>query len=238
VADFALYMPFHFACRGNDNPGCHDAYTFKQLKPSGPGVVIGGVATEEYTLVAKTGAVTYRCWVAPSEGYSVRRLRHDLANGMALSVTDVQPTKEPTSGQWLPSSWKHSMFNEQGGLRRTLQVTVTRTEIGQGHPDGLFDLEFPPGVEVFDESKGHYFIVRDDGTPRLLRGPGEDTLTLKEDLRSNWFSRNWWWLLSGAVVALGGLYFLARRVWKPQSPSHPTPGPSPSGGDPNPKGDS
>jgi hypothetical protein len=235
VADFALYMPFHLACRGHDNPGCRDAYTFQRLKPSGPGVAIGGVATEEYTLGAKSGATTYRCWVAPSQGYAVRRLRQDGANGKALYITDVQSAKEPISGQWLPTSWKHTMFNEQGGIRRTLEVTVTRTEVGGAYADNVFDLQFPPGVEVLDESAGRYFLVRDDGTYRPI-APGEDSPELTADLKSNWFSRNWWWLVSVAVATCGVLFLVIRRTRQANSP---TPGLAPhSGVDPKSRGDS
>lgn len=84
VADFDVYMPLHMAARGYDNPGCRAAYTFKKLKPSGPGLVIGGVATEEFTLDAKSRNTTLRCWVSPVEGYSVRRVRLEWATGKAI----------------------------------------------------------------------------------------------------------------------------------------------------------
>jgi len=133
-------------------------------------------------------------WADPSREFVVLRIL-SMAGGYRVgSQVDIE-YEQDKSGCWVPIKWDRTDFASDGGLRRAYEFEVVEYEINPNLPKSLFELEFEPGVEVFDKRNGpnraNIWIVNEDGTKTMKRGVDPD-LHGESSRRSEW-------LLGGGV---------------------------------------
>jgi hypothetical protein len=148
--------------------------------------------------------------IDPAQDYVARRIRKEnKATGKPRVVVDVTHELHP-SGIQLPKTWTATYFADSGKVERTYVVSVTQIRLNETHADELFDLRFPPGVEVDDHTDNRTYLVRNDGTfadLSTIRSSGD----IRDQLHSTWWSRNWWWMAAVAVVLLLVLGVVVKR---------------------------
>ncbi len=97
-------------------------------------------------------------------GYVVVRMV-TLIDGRPRWQLDVSYQPDPTVG-WLPRAWEYLIaFGVSGQLHASGRYTVTKFEVNPVIDDAEFDLVFPPGTRVVDQTTGEevQYVVRDDG---------------------------------------------------------------------------
>lgn len=87
-------------------------------------------------------------------------------------VTDLAITYEESAGDWLPSIWIWKSMNLAGRLTEKVTANVSLCLINPSLSDKELALEFPPGVWVHDQKSKESYILRKDGTKRMIK-PGE-----------------------------------------------------------------
>jgi hypothetical protein len=199
-----LLLPLLLSCRGYDGRLCPVTFS-KHLSGPDEKVRIGGHWCQKYS--SSVHQITF--WFDDT-AHSLRRLRVYGRNGLDVQ-SDIEPQSDGKSGHVLPASWKQSHFTPTGKLRQSLAVTVTGVEINAEYSDGEFDQTFPTGIEVEDQRTEQSHLVRDDGSFRQLRYPGEDTTSTRNDQRSSWWDRNIGWMAAVVFVCLLALGVLAAR---------------------------
>lgn len=124
---------------------------------------------------ARSGGVQY--WTDPSREYVVLRRLSMTGDSRVGAQVDIE-YEQDTFGNWVPVKWGRSDFDSDGDLRRSYEFQVVDYEINPRLPKSLFELEFAPGVEVFDKrngaTKANIWTVNEDGTKNMKRGLDPD----------------------------------------------------------------
>ncbi len=180
-----------------------------RFAPSGVRLMIRGNLCDEYAESAAPKGVAY---FDPTKGHTLVRLRIPSPTGVGLTKQiDVERT-EKVNGVWVPQAWTIQTFGAGGMLASSKAFAVTSTQIGTPVPPSHFDPSFPVGMEVYDSRTKETFRVRDDGTLMKLERSGQDDEKTRADAKSNWWSRNVWFLTAGGVILLLAVGLLIRRV--------------------------
>lgn len=221
IADIRMHMPFHVCCRGWKNPACRNAFTLPPFLPTATTLKLGGRTLAEY---ANPDYAPARLWVDPAEGHSLRRVRYQSESGKAIGQTEIRSQLHEASGQWLPQSWTHTDYDGNGKVKREFEITVISVAVDATVSDSEFDIQFPPGLQVYDRRDGQWSLVRDDGTLQPVAGALVSSESVRPALQSNWWVRNWWWLVPLAICLLVVVVLCVRRVLTRQrfSTSAPT----------------
>ncbi len=70
--------------------------------------------------------------------------------------------------RWRPIGWRSLMLTAGGAIQADFEATVTEYAIGfKPNPD-MFELDFPSGTWVNDQVRGVEYLVRPDGSQRLI----------------------------------------------------------------------
>ncbi|MBC7967329.1 MAG: hypothetical protein H7Z17_15545 [Fuerstia sp.] len=159
---------------------------------------------------ASSGGVQY--WTDPSREYVVLRNLSLTGDSRVGSQTDIE-YEQDNSGNWVPVKWVRSDFDSDGDLRRLYEFQVVDYEINPRLPKSLFELEFDPGVEVFDKRKGanraNIWTVNKDGTKNMIRGVDPDKKDVFTTPRRSWPTVLLW--IHGAIVLCLAIFFVVRR---------------------------
>jgi hypothetical protein len=83
----------------------------------------------------------------------------------------VEYTKDPRHG-WVPTSCTDSRLDRDGNLAESISMTVMKYKIGSPISDDTFSFDVPQGTWVNDYVRGERYILREDGTRRMI-APGE-----------------------------------------------------------------
>lgn len=127
----------------------------------------------------KEGALAFRAqyWTDPSRDYVVLRYQTMVDENQVGSQTDIEYDQDK-SGNWVPVKWAMTSFDPDGNRRQSSEFQVVEYEINPELPESLFELEFEPGVEVFDKRNGvrnaNVWVVKEDGTKEMKRGVDPD----------------------------------------------------------------
>lgn len=163
---------------------------------------------------ASSGGVQY--WTDPSREYVVVRNLSMIGDGRVGFQTDIE-YEQDKSGNWVPVKWNMDIFGSDGDLRRSCEFKVIAYEINPKLPESLFELEFDPGVRVYDKRKGtrnaNIWTVNADGTKNMQRGVDPDKSVDFAIPRRGWSSVLLWVNLV-IVLSLAVLLVLRRKLGK------------------------
>jgi hypothetical protein len=180
------------------------------------------VVGEHFCIVLETAPTERRdkvvsLCVDPDSDFVIRR--HTISNaGQVVQQTDVSYSFEAANG-WVPSTWKTTWFSD-GRIVDSTVCTLTRHFFNMPSNIKSFRVTFAPGTLVADERSRIDYIVRADGSRRIIL-PGEEALSYDELLNTVsgragvGRAPNWWaWLLvlvCGSSVLVWSVRKLLRR---------------------------
>jgi hypothetical protein len=228
IADLAMLIPFHMCCRGIDNPGCKNSFIYPPLQPTSIRLRIAGVEVIEYN---HPTFPTIRFWVEANQSYSVRRIRYQTPDANIQYQTDIAYEKSAVTGHWMPSNWTHTAFDDKGRVTRTFAIAVESVSVDSKPSDSEFDLQFPPGLQVYDQRDGSWSLVRDDGTLLNVAGATVDSDDVRSSLQSTWWGRNWWWLTLTTAAGSFLIGVVVNRIRARRHARSSTPSASPPSAD-------
>jgi hypothetical protein len=133
-----------------------------KLKPTGATLMIDGTPCQEYAY-ARSEKSRELIWVDPARGYIVRRMK-SLTDGKPHTQYDIDYRKE--AGVWVPTNWAYQQFSPKGDVLKTVKAEVLRMRLNEPQPAERFDLTFPPGTFVYDETSGKEYRIKPDGSRR------------------------------------------------------------------------
>jgi hypothetical protein len=130
----------------------------------------------ECTLVERAlGTNRLRYAVDPLRQFVIVQQTLHSSNGGPRYQIDIDYQQDPTHG-WLTKGWRFVTFAKDGVIRTTHSATILSYEINLSLDDDDFSLEFPPGSHVADTVEGIGYVVRPDGSRRIVsRSPSKQS---------------------------------------------------------------
>ncbi len=151
----AVYRPFH--PRRIIDPQTWRIVTFD--------AIIGNVHCVKIERRGSEAEFSETCWVDPMrEDAIVEResvLRQDTA------TTTIEFKADQRAG-WVPVRWTSRSYDRDAVLQMLNESTVVKYAINEPIPPSTFDLKFPPRTLVLDSVHNERYLIRNDGTKRLL----------------------------------------------------------------------
>ena len=103
-------------------------------------------------------------WIDPRRDDLI--VQRDTKTGDRLTVTSIEYRPDKTAG-WVPTAWT-VRSNLSGTPRMIWETTVVDSSINHPIPPGTFELAFPPRTFVADAVLNEHYLVRSDGSKRLI----------------------------------------------------------------------
>jgi hypothetical protein len=180
---------------------------FAEMKPTGVTLPIDESHCQEYAI--KLSTTTERSfWLDPAKGFVVRRMC-DRSNNKPTTQTDIQYRPDDVLG-WVPESWVHTEYAPAGTVRKTARFGVTKARLNEPQPAELFDIQFPPGCEVYDSRNDKSYWVQPDGSMREFdKFPDEEAGATVELPGASWYRQNKW-----LVLGLGVAFVVLGAAWR------------------------
>ena len=129
-----------------------------------------------------------KAWFDPERGYLNIPDKQDskfIEKDMQTGQWDIQYTHDEKYGL-IPISWKSSWWGDSKELLSVRQIKVTDWHINPTVPAETFDLKLPSGTYVYDKTNNTEYILRANGTKRLVtRQEGERGATYESLLNSD-----------------------------------------------------
>ena len=119
-----------------------------------------------YVLEASYPTYFRRYYVNPQAAYRIERFEGLHTNRQLIYEIEFSYTEAPPSGGAI-GGWTTTLFSGREITERC-RVVVQRHEVGIVVDDDIFRLKFPPGTQVDDRRKGRQFMVRADGSERVI----------------------------------------------------------------------
>jgi hypothetical protein len=170
----------------------------------------------------------------PDAEYSILKFAL-LGDGKVLSQIDshYERTKE---GCWIPTTWTAKAFSGNRSPDIVVRVVATHYEINPTFPEGEFQIAFPPGTVVDDARRNDAFLVKADGSKRMITGnevfatyeeivkteTGKAVTQLKRATRRGSFPEHFWrlfWLVASVslLIVFCGIFYVRQRRKRYQS---------------------
>lgn len=106
-------------------------------------------------------------WVDPSRDFLILRMVRTYT-GKVASQFDISYDSNEVCG-WVPSGWTGVGYNTtRGKLTDRIVSTVTLCQVNPPVDSSEFDYEFPPDTLVNDTRDDSFYVVRQDGTRRMV----------------------------------------------------------------------
>lgn len=105
-------------------------------------------------------------WVDPERDMSIVRLVRTWGQ-VVDHQCDISYQKDPKDG-WRPIRWKAISFGDEGKVLHSGEDAVTDCNLNVPIPASSFEIDFPPGTEVFDRVNKRRFLVTPDGSEREI----------------------------------------------------------------------
>jgi hypothetical protein len=162
-------------------------YNITSWKPTGATRVIDNTKDLEYEIRRSRGAT--RFYLDPSKDSAICRIENEV-EGAIQDGWDIKNRRVEPVG-WLPDSWVYTSY-ENGQLRRSSNVQITRIRLNEPMQADLFDVQFPEGTHVFDARDRKDYRANADGTLREVSLLDEKQAEIRPERRLSWFARNRW----------------------------------------------
>ncbi|REK12452.1 MAG: hypothetical protein DWQ37_12005 [Planctomycetota bacterium] len=102
-------------------------------------------------------------------------LQYTVKSPQGITITDiVVEYKEDAHVGWIPSSWQSTFGLASYLPAQSNQVEVTNYALNEDVPQDDFALEFPAATWVNDGIKGESYVIRNNGSHRVIK-PGESS---------------------------------------------------------------
>lgn len=213
-------LPPYVAVRGTQPNvmGIHALAAFTEARRA----TLDGVGVIELITPRTEARGESKIWVSPTSDYSLVRFESYEPDGKLTFRLTVVPQQHP-SGVWLPATWVGYTFANQR-LLSTDTATMTAIEIAPPVSPGDFELAFPAGTWVMDDtgSKVKDYLVKEDGQQRPilqeeLRARYEDLVRTEPGAiaRKSALARNWRMGVAGVVLLIAAVlvtFKAARRA--------------------------
>lgn len=207
-------------------PFSHEASIFRQFRDryqvmEGTADIAGHscIGVEEVRPARESGVTSF--WVDDDGTYALRRLIRSFS-GVPFQQIDVLESGVDSMA-WVPRKWRVTALKQDGSVETILESTVTTMRLNQPLGSETFELGFPAGTWVNDADEDLTYIIRPDGTRRivtredLLSGARYQELYTSEtgtDSRGRRAPGPWSFVVFGGVVVLAVGVSLARRYWR------------------------
>jgi hypothetical protein len=204
---------FMVTCRAVDRVlACYDA---DSLKLTGQASKIGDDLC--YSLLQKDRDSSEAIlWVNPKQEFTVVRIE-EIVDGRLDQRYSISYVKNENAG-WVPNTWEIVTLEKNRSMRRMQQGTLKQAEINSSIPAKSFTDIYPVGCRVVDEGASKEYILRTDGTQRILT-KSDRKLKYEEivqgDVRTQANRTAWLYALvlcTVAVVLFAGAFLFRRRV--------------------------
>ena len=172
-------------------------YPVSEMKPTGVKSTVGGAICEEYTWQATASQATIFD-MDPLADYAIRRVRR-TRQGKVVGQTDIEVYKNP-DGIVLPTKWESTEFSPAGRVVTKLTATVTSAEVNSPIANSQFDITFPTGFHVVDQTSNKEYRVSEGGDRQEVTAFGEPVPGVK-----SWYERYWWVIYGGVGIGAVGL---------------------------------
>jgi len=187
------------------------------LTPTGRQMVVGSRPCLELQRRKTNSEISI--WVDPARDFAVTRVL-SMLNERIMYKIDIKYEKH-SSGEWIPISWERVSFRNNGKLERSTRAKLSAVKINEPADPGYYDLVFPVGTPVRDETDPEHlrrYIVREGDKKRII-SPSESGLTYEQLVNSepegvlgltwNIFSSVSFW--AAALALASGGWLLWRR---------------------------
>jgi len=183
------------------------SFDIGEFSPGGT-ALIGGQQCREFTKRVASQRQLTSIWLDPTREFVMARMRIQTENVLQLDI-EVGYQQDVNHG-WVPKSWRIATYDRRGNLSKSEQHRVTGCEINRSLDDKTFTIDFEPRTYVVDEDRNQNFVVRNDGSTRLI-GPQDRNKSFEELAKTN--SRLWKSILF-AVCLMVFVGCLALLTWR------------------------
>jgi hypothetical protein len=215
-------LPLLMTYRAAD-PKMRGEHDLSQMTLTGRQMTIAGHVCRELQLQHPASSLVDQLWVDPARDCNILRYVKMVGQRLGYQI-NVRYSEDPAAG-WAPSGWDFVCTLNDGKLQAAGRVEAVEREINLAISPDTFDIVFPRGTSVVDLAAGRDYIIKPDGTERVIRKE-ESGLTYDEVLASDSgasskveapFLARWWpqFLAAGIVVALlafFGVHYRRRRL--------------------------
>lgn len=111
-------------------------------------------------------------WVDPGMDFAIRRFVSLKRNRVSITM-DIDYVPDAASA-WIPSGWKYTWAKEDGTLARSGSARVTSSVVNPLINPAEFQFEYPPGTIVTDMRSKEDFLVKEDGSRRVITQEEQD----------------------------------------------------------------
>jgi hypothetical protein len=105
-----------------------------------------------------------------------------IEQGRLHQQMDISYQHDPVCG-WRPTDWKTADYGPSGSLLCFTSAAITDYEWNGELASKLFELDFPLGTAVTDETNMSHYIIKMDGTKRLIQGAEHANATYDQLLK-------------------------------------------------------
>ena len=123
-----------------------------------------GVVDDHACLILTDGEKTV--WVDPAIDFMPVRY-FEIKNGVTRRSIDIKYAADSQHG-WVPVSWTNESVKERGKTADSVKMTAVKCKIGEPIPKATFEPQYPPESWVRDYEKDESYILRKDGTRRMV----------------------------------------------------------------------
>jgi hypothetical protein len=168
-----------------------------------------------------TRPVGQAVWLDPARDYAIVRNERFSAKGYVRIVTDIDYRQDPEYGP-LPARWTTTELSEKGNPQMVRVCEVTKYEINPALGEGDFQIDFPPGTNVYDERSGVRYLQRKNKKQRIIT-KGEEGATYQQLLdsesgqalvSSKRRGRHWLILVNAALAVVASVGWAVRNFRK------------------------
>lgn len=187
-----------------------------QMSVKGKAVIDGRTCMELTESLLQKGSVMY-WWLDPEREFVVLR-RLVMVNRKPFEEIEIRYWEDKAVG-WVPHQWRTISYNASSGKLLCIHEATLEEAVFNGPVEHTaFDITFPPGTVVTDEKTGSSYLIRSDGSRRVIQE--DETGMTYEQLRTKVVEESsgfpWRGLLLGlGIAALGlwvGRWFYVRRA--------------------------
>ncbi|HEX4071887.1 MAG TPA: hypothetical protein VHX68_11975 [Planctomycetaceae bacterium] len=151
----AAYRPFHV--RRIIDPQTWRVVTFD--------AIIGNVHCVKIERRGSEAEFLETCWVDPKREDVIVERESVLRQDTATTTTEF---KADQRAGWVPIRWTSRSYDRDSVLQMLNESTVVKYAINEPISQSTFDLKFPPRTLVLDDVHNERYLIRNDGTKRLL----------------------------------------------------------------------
>lgn len=159
-----------------------------------------GVVEDRQCLILKY--MEKMIWVDTARDYVPTRY-YELEQGVTTRRIDIKYIADVQHG-WVPTSWNNVSLKGNGDTQGSVRASVAEYSIGKPISKETFDVHYPPGTWVRDYVKDESYILREDGTRRMVLKSenGKDYTDLIQTNSPNLTRRRFPWIVGIGTLLL------------------------------------